>query len=59
MVNATVLFFVVLAVKLARTEPGGRAVLKLLRVTVVKEKGAGVNRISKFLSERKYVKKIT
>jgi hypothetical protein len=39
MVNATVLFFVVLAVKLARTEPGGRAVLKLLTVTVKEEEG--------------------
>jgi hypothetical protein len=37
MVNATLLVFVVLAVKLARTEPGERAVLKLLRVTVAKE----------------------
>ena len=41
MVNATVLPFVVLAVKLARTETGGRAMLKLLTVTVA---GSGVGR---------------
>jgi hypothetical protein len=39
MVNATLLPFVVLAVKLARTKPGGRAVLKLVRVTVTEEEG--------------------